>query len=251
MRLKTAIRVWALMLVSFSFLVGARMAGAEPPNAGKEPPKEALAPVKGGCFDMGDAFGDGDTDETPVHHVCLDDFSMDKYEVTQAAFQSLMGSDPSTHKDCPDCPVENVVWSEAKDYCEKAGKRLPTEAEWEYAAREGGKKVKYGAGKNEITRDDANYGSKGSEPVGKHPPNALGLYDMAGNVWEWVADWYYDDYEAYRDSATANPKGPSHGVYRVTRGGSWGLVATSSRASARNPIPPSSRFNSIGFRCAR
>ncbi len=244
MRLRVTIQAWTLIMASFSFLPGFCMAG-------EGTRKETLAPVKGGCFDMGDPFGEGDTDETPVHHVCLDDFSMDIYEVTQAAFESLMGSNPSAHEDCPDCPVENVTWFEARKYCEKAGKRLPTEAEWEYSARDAGKKVKYGTGKNEIRKSEANYGSRNTKPVGSYPPNALGLYDMAGNVWEWVADWYYDDYDAYKDFTAANPKGPSHGVYRATRGGSWGLSPTSSRVSTRNPIPPSSRFNSIGFRCAR
>ena len=239
------------MAVSFSFLPGFGMAGAGPSNAEDEPLKEALVPVKGGCFDMGDTFGLGDTDETPVHPVCLDDFSMDRYEVTRAAFESLMGSNPSANKDCPDCPVDSVTWFEADKYCEKAGKRLPTEAEWEYAARDGGKKVKYGTGKNEITRGEANYALRSAKPVGSYPSNALGLYDMAGNVWEWVADWHYDDYEAYKDITAANPKGPSVGIYRVARGGSWGLLPASSRASTRNPIPPSSRFKSVGFRCAR
>ncbi|MBI5816359.1 MAG: formylglycine-generating enzyme family protein [Nitrospinae bacterium] len=88
-----------------------------------------LVPVKGGCFDMGDTFGNGGSDEKPVHRVCLDDFKMDKYEVTQSAYQSAMGNNPSHHKDCPDCPVEQVTWDEAKGYCENVGKRLPTEAE--------------------------------------------------------------------------------------------------------------------------
>lgn len=251
MRLKMAMHVWAVMAVLFSFPFGFCTAWADPSKVGEEPQKEALAQVKSGCFDMGDTFGGGDTDETPVHHVCLDDFSMDIYEVTQAAFESLMGTNPSAHKDCPDCPVESVTWFEAKEYCEKAGKRLPTEAQWEYAAREEGKKVKYGTGKNEITKGQANFSSRSTKPVGVYPPNALGLHDMAGNVWEWVSDWYYDDYDAYKDRTTTNPKGAFRGIYRATRGGSWGLLPTSSRATSRNPLPPSSRFNSIGFRCAR
>lgn len=251
MRLKTSIRAWVFAAISFSLLPGFYMAGAGSANAGKKSQKEAMAPVKGGCFEMGDTFGGGDTDETPVHHVCLDDFSMDRYEVTQAEFESLMGTNPSAHKDCPDCPVDSVTWLEAKEYCGKAGKRLPTESEWEYSAREGGKKVKFGTGKSQISKGEANYGSRETKPVGSYPPNALGLHDMAGNVWEWASDWYYDDYDAYMNSTTANPHGPSHGIYRVTRGGSWGLIETSSRASTRNPIPPASRFNSIGFRCAK
>lgn len=252
MRSKMAVTVGIFMALSFSIASGYCMAETEL-SAGeeKEEPKEGMALVKGGCFDMGDTYGFGDTDETPVHHVCLDDFSIDKYEVTQAAFEKAMGSNPSAYKDCPDCPVESVTWFEAKEYCEKAGARLPTEAEWEYAARDGGKNVKYGTGKNEITKREANFSSRGPRPAGTYPPNSLGLYDMAGNVWEWVADWHDHDYEAYKGETTKNPKGPSHGVYRVTRGGSWGLLPTSSRVSTRNPIDPSYRFNSVGFRCAR
>ncbi|MBI4829392.1 MAG: SUMF1/EgtB/PvdO family nonheme iron enzyme [Nitrospinae bacterium] len=230
------------------------------PRAGgdKESPleiEEALAgvmvTVPGGCFDMGDLFSDGDSDETPVHRICLDGFLLDKYEAPQAAFAKVMKANPSQRRDCPHCPVEMVTWFEAKAYCEGLGKRLPTEAEWEYAAREGGKKVKFGTGKDELTRRDANVASRGPEPAGGYPPNALGLHDMAGNVWEWTADWYFDDYEAYRDREFKNPKGPSIGEFRVTRGGSWGLRASSARASARNPIRPHKGFNSVGFRCAK
>ena len=217
--------------------------------------KKALAgtmvSVPGGCFDMGDMSGAGDSDETPVHRVCLDSFMMDTHEVTQTAFEAVMKSNPSALKDCPDCPVEMAAWTEAVAYCQKLGKRLPTEAEWEYAAREGGKKVKFGTGKDELTKKDANVASRGPEPVGSYPPNALGLYDMAGNVWEWTADWYYDDYVAYEGKETVNPKGPASGGWRVTRGGSWGLAASSARAAARNPIRPDQGFNSVGFRCAK
>lgn len=246
MRFKTPILACLFALISFAFLPGFNMA-----HAGEKPQKGTMVHVKGGCFEMGDTFDVGDDDEKPVHAVCLDDFRMDKHEVTQSEFEALMRTNPSANKDCPDCPVDSVTWFEAKGYCSKAGKRLPTEAEWEYSARDGGKKVGYGTGKNELKKGEANFGSRGTKPVGTYPPNALGLHDMAGNVWEWVSDWYYDDYEAYKYTTTANPHGPSNGVYRVSRGGSWGLMDKSSRASARNPVPPASRFNSVGFRCAR
>lgn len=251
MRLKMTALAWALLTVSFSLLPGFYMAGAELPTPGEKTNKETMAPVKGGCFEMGDTFGDGNTDETPVHSVCLDDFRMDRHEVTQAEFETLMGSNPSAHKDCTDCPVESVAWFEAKDYCEKIGKRLPTEAQWEFAAREGGKKVRYGTGKNELKKGEANFTSRATKPVGIYPPNALGLYDMAGNVWEWVSDWHSHDYDEYRGATTKNPTGAARGIHRVVRGGSWGLIDKSSSASARNPIPPDSRFNSVGFRCAK
>jgi formylglycine-generating enzyme required for sulfatase activity len=215
---------------------------------GAEARKGVMVPIKGGCFDMGDTFGGGGSDEKPVHRVCLDDFKMDKYEVTQSAYQSAMGNNPSYHeKDCPDCPVEQVTWDEAKAYCENVGKRLPTEAEWEYSARDGGKNVKYGTGKNEISKSDANYDSSGTKPVGSYAPNALGLHDMAGNVWEWVADWH----GAYSSGEQKNPKGPSSGARRVVRGGSWLGDPDYVRASFRDRAVPSFRTYAGGFRCVQ
>jgi len=209
---------------------------------------------------MGDTFGDGNLDEKPVHRVCIDDFKMDKYEVTQAAFEAVMKKNPSDNV-CGDCPVEAVTWFEAKEYCEKIGKRLPTEAEWEYAAREGGKKVKYGTGKNTISESEAKYGKKQiiggtllfdltgkANPVGSFTPNALGLYDMSGNTEEWVADWYDEDY--YKNSPEKNPKGPLNGKSRVKRGGSWKLPF-GLRASSRSSGNPNNRNISTGFRCTQ
>jgi formylglycine-generating enzyme required for sulfatase activity len=225
---------------------------AQAAGHGDEAKKGAMVSVKGGCFEMGDTFGDGGADEKPVHKVCLDDFRMDKYEVTQAAYQTAMGKNPSNHENCPNCPVEEVSWDEAKAYCGKVGKRLPTEAEWEYAAREGGKKVKYGTGKNEINCNTANYGGCGgkTKPGGSHAPNALGLYDMSGNVFEWVADWYEGDY--YGKSPEKNPKGPSDGAFRVLRGGSWFIRAVDSRAAYRYLREPAHRANILhGIRCSQ
>ncbi|MBF0291751.1 MAG: SUMF1/EgtB/PvdO family nonheme iron enzyme [Nitrospinae bacterium] len=246
MRVKPAILAWTLIAFSFSVLSGFCMAEAQ-----EQLQTGTMVPVKGGCFDMGDQFNIGDDDEKPVHNVCLDDFRMDTREVTQAEFEALMGKNPSANEDCPDCPVEMVTWFEAKEYCEKSGKRLPTEAEWEYSAREGGKKIWYGNGKNELKKGEANFASRATKPVGLYPPNALGLYDMAGNVWEWVADWHSHDYNEYKGATTKNPTGATRGINRVARGGAWGLIDKLSRASARNPIPPASRFNSVGFRCVK
>jgi formylglycine-generating enzyme required for sulfatase activity len=241
---------------------------------GDEAKKGAMVSVNGGCFEMGDTFGDGDANEKPVHKVCLDDYQMDKYEVTQSAYQASMGNNPSDHKNCANCPVEQVTWDEAKSFCEKVGKRLPTEAEWEYAAREGGKKVEFGTGKNEVDCNTANYreprsylaGDCGgaSKPVGSYAPNTLGLYDMTGNVMEWVADWYGDDY--YKNSPEMNPKGPSisspgrvrwydigtkAGADRVLRGGSWYGGAGASRAAFRFYYDPTYRYFIGGFRCSQ
>jgi formylglycine-generating enzyme required for sulfatase activity len=243
---------------------------------GEEAGKGAMVSVKGGCFEMGDTFGDyqpvyGMSNEKPIHKVCLDDFKMDKYEVTQAAYQAAMGNNPSHYKNCPNCPVERVIWDEAKEFCGKVGKRLPSEAEWEYAAREEGKKVKYGTGKNEINQGEANYKGHSTKPVGSYPPNAMGLYDMAGNVLEWTGDWYDEEY--YKNSPEKNPKGPEDKpkgpeafTYRVLRGGAWDdrsiRLSRQSLTDDAHYVRASCRTigywygldkqnDSVGFRCAQ
>lgn len=128
--------------------------------------------------------------------------------------------------------------------------RLPTEAEWEYAARSGGKNEKYAGTSNESELGDyawysINSGSK-THPVGQKKPNGLGIYDMSGNVWEWVNDWYDSDY--YKNSPKNNPTGPSSGQYRVLRGGSWFTGARTTEAPDRSRYGPSIRDNGFGFR---
>lgn len=218
----------------------------------KAPP--GMVFIKGGCFDMGDTFGEGDGDERPVHKVCVNNFVIDKYEVTQADFTRSLGKNPSKFGDCPNCPVENVTWFEASEYCHRLGKRLPTEAEWEYAARERGKTVRYSTGSDAIGPNDANYSDterrvKQALPVGRYRPNALDLHDMTGNVWEWVADWYDRNY--YTISPEKNPHGPSSGEYRVLRGGSWRNNEHVMRASNRDNSEPAGSNDSYGFRCSQ
>jgi formylglycine-generating enzyme required for sulfatase activity/tRNA A-37 threonylcarbamoyl transferase component Bud32 len=208
--------------------------------------------VKGGCFEMGDVFGDGYADEKPVHEVCLDDFYIDKYEVNQRDYRKVMGGNPSHFKD-NDLPVDNVTWTDAKEFCEKTGGRLPTEAEWEYAARGGGKKAKWAGAKNESgLKDyawyDFNSRSK-THPVGKKMTNALGIYDMSGNVYEWVADWF--DGEYYAMGVIKNPKGPEKGRYRVLRGGSWNASPRYLYTTVRMKLRPDSTNNNNGFRCSK
>ncbi|MCK9232756.1 MAG: SUMF1/EgtB/PvdO family nonheme iron enzyme [Syntrophales bacterium] len=212
--------------------------------------------VKGGCYRMGDTFGDGDGDEKPVHEVCVNDFYIGKYEVTQGQWQNIMGNNPSYSKNCGDnCPVEQVSWNDAQQFISRlnsqSGKqyRLPTEAEWEYAARSGGKSEKY-AGGNDVDTVAWYKDNSGSQtnPVGRKQPNGLGLYDMSGNVWEWCHDWYGSDF--YRNSGRDNPGGPSSGSYRVLRGGCWNYDAASSRAAIRGRSHPGVRKSFLGFRLA-
>ncbi|MBF0506507.1 MAG: formylglycine-generating enzyme family protein [Nitrospirae bacterium] len=214
--------------------------------------------VKGGCYQMGDTFGDGYTDEKPVHEVCLDDFYMGKYDVTQGQWQAVMGNNPSRFKDCGDnCPVEMVSWNNAQEFISKLNKpsggkkyRLPTEAEWEYAARSGGRREKY-AGSDDIDSVawcGSNSGGT-THPVGTKSPNGLGIYDMNGDVWQWVQDWYGPNY--YSKSARNNPRGPGSGSDRVIRGGSWSSGLNSVWASLRGYVAPDVRGSLIGFRVLR
>jgi len=197
---------------------------------------ENMVLIPAGKFMMGSAESNQDG-ERPVHEVSLDSFYMDMYEVTQAAYEGVMEKNPSHFKGA-DRPVEQVTWQEAKQYCQKLEKRLPTEAEWEYAAR-GGTITKYSWG-DEFSED---YGwfSKETHPVGGKKPNDFGLYDMVGNVDEWVQDWYGYDY--YKSSPTTNPQGPSSGKLKVRRGGNLGF------STARGFYIPTGKDSSLGFRC--
>ena len=217
-------------------------------SSGSGQSKDGMVWIEGGTFMMGS--NDGGSDEKPVHQVTVNGFYMDKTEVTQAEYERVMGNNPSSFKNCPDCPVESVSWDDAKAYCEKVGKRLPTEAEWEYAARAGSTtKYYWGNGAPDAYAwYDGNSGQK-THPVGQKQPNAWGLYDMSGNVWEWCSDWYNEDY--YANSPAQDSKGPSSGTGRVLRGGSWFNLPESLRSANRVRNGPDDRFINNGFRCVR
>lgn len=200
-----------------------------------------------GEFLMGCSPGDSECsdDEKPAHPVRITKgFWMSESEVTQAAYQKVIGSNPSNFKGA-DLPVEEVNWDEAAAYCKAVGGRLPTEAEWEYAARGGDSRARYGELK-QIAWYNENSGSK-THPVKGLLPNRFGLYDMLGNVWEWNADWY----GPYRAGAQIDPKGPATGTSHVLRGGSWVFDSRGSRASNRDRLVPGGRNYGYGFRCAR
>ncbi len=214
--------------------------------------------VKGGCFQMGDTFGEGGDDEKPVHEVCVDDFYIGQYEVTQGEWESIMGTNPSYFKGNVNRPVENVSYDDVRKFIKKlrqrTGKRyrLPTEAEWEYAARSGGKDELFAGTSDLLELEEYAWydGNSDSEthPVGQKEPNGLGLYDMSGNVWEWVSDRF--DAKYYERSPKNNPKGPLGGEYMVLRGGSWGNTPVFTRVADRNVYDPWHRSGLNGFRLA-
>jgi formylglycine-generating enzyme required for sulfatase activity len=196
-------------------------------------------------------------DDQPAHKISIDAFYLDTHEVTNtdyARFVSATDAAKPWHwpkgivaKDEERWPVTNVNWAEADAYCRWAGKRLPTEAEWERAARGGLDRKRYPWG-DEGGRGRAHTGSaNGPTTVGSFAANAYGLFDMAGNVWEWTSDWYERDY--YAVSVDKNPTGPATGSYRVIRGGGW--TEGAQMASFRNYADPEMRTLIIGFRCAK
>jgi len=190
---------------------------------------------------------EGASNKTP-HKVYLDGYFIDQREVIQKDYVKLRGANPSKFIG-DDLPVDQVNWFEAKGYCAKLGKRLPTEAEWEKAAR-GGKQTLYFWGDNMDPAyswfDDNSDGH--THLVGKRKPNAYGLYDTSGNVWEWVADWYDKTY--YERSPAKNPQGPETGEERGLRGGSWYSGSRHLTAATRYWSAPHVRNSNFGFRCA-
>jgi len=229
-----------------------------------------------GEYQTGSPEGLGDPDEQPRHKVRLDAFYIEKYEVTTADYMKLVtatganypewakpggkfnidtGSEPyykrlfGVFRGCPTCPVIGVSVKDAQAYCAAGNRRLPTEAEWEAAAR-GGSDAAYSFGESpaqaaDYAWYDANSGGK-PHPVGGRKPNKFGLYDMHGNVWEWVSDLYERDY--YYKSPNRDPGGPAGGAENVVRGGSWAFDADSLRSGNRASTYKAN--DDIGFRCA-
>ena len=213
--------------------------------------------VQGGTFTMGATSEQGSdvvSDEKPAHKVTPSSYYIGETEVTQELWQAVMGSNPSYFKGAK-LPVEQVSWEDCQEFIRKlnqmTGKsfRLPTEAEWEFAARGGSRSNHYKySGSNNLSSVAWYWDNSGEKthPVGQKSPNELGLYDMSGNVYEWCADWYGD----YSSSAQTNPKGPSNGSSRVIRCGGWFGNAWNCRVSYRNFIRPSFSFSYLGLRLA-
>lgn len=229
--------------------------------------------VPAGEFLTGSTNNDSvsDSDEKPQHTISLDAFWIDEHEVTNAQYSQCVSAGScqppsSTSSDTrsdyygnskfDNYPVIHVSWDDAKNYCGWAGKRQPTEAEWEKAARgplTGSGDARIYPWGSEFDPSRLNFGSQQRDtmPVGSYPNGAspYGALDMAGNVWEWVADWYDGNY--YSTSPRANPTGATSGSYRVLRGGAWDDFRNNLRAAFRYEVTPGSRLFTIGFRCSQ
>ena len=240
----------------------ARKRAAAAKAAAEESRREAEAVIVGmefvwvpaGEYLMGSESEEADDDEQPLTRVWISQgFFLGKYEVTQAEWETVMGGNPSVFDECgPDCPVEQVSWYDVQEFIGRLNAavgeeryRLPTVAEWEYAARAGTSGDRYG-NPAAIAWYDGNSGDR-THPVGEKAPNAWGLHDMLGNVWEWVGDWYGD----YPGGSVTDPRGPRSGSKRVIRGGSWVNYARSCRASGHGGNSPGSRGYDLGFRLLR
>jgi len=191
-------------------------------------------------------------DEFPQHEVTLTKpYFMGKYEVMQEQWEAVMGSNPSRRTKGAKFPVTDVSWEDCQEFIKKlndntkGGYRLPTEAEWEYACR-AGTSTAYSVG-DSLTKSDANVDGKDIKAVGNYKPNAFGLYDMHGNVWEWCEDWN----GVYQAGSVTDPKGPATGERRVLRGGSFTGDVSRARSSVRSGNSPSTRYSGLGFRLAR
>jgi formylglycine-generating enzyme required for sulfatase activity len=225
----------------------------------RENPKDGLKYVwiPPGTFMMGCSPGDSECedDEKPAHRVTITKgFWIGQTEVTVAAYKRFAAATgkymPAPPRENPgwanvNMPVVYAIWTDSRGYCQWVGGRLPTEAEWEYAARGGSTEARYSPLDEVAWYTDNSRG--GPHDIAQKRANAFGLYDMLGNVWEWVSDWYDDRY--YQKSPSQDPAGPSSGAYRVVRGGAWYSVPSSVRLSGRDNNDPVDRNHNIGFRC--
>jgi len=222
--------------------------------------RKQMVHVRGGTFRMGCTAEQNDCadNEKPVHQVQVSDFEIGKYEVTQEVWEAVMGENPSHFKGCSQCPAEHVSWEDVQAFLKQLNEvtgsryRLPTEAEWEYAARGGQRSRGYPYAGSETPGSVAWYGRNSwgaTHPVGQKHPNELGLYDMSGNVWEWVADCWHADYVGVPSDKSAWQSGDCS--VRVLRGGSWDDVPGDIRSTGRGSDTAGSLGSKVGFRLAR
>ncbi|NLW31847.1 MAG: formylglycine-generating enzyme family protein [Fibrobacter sp.] len=225
--------------------------------------------ITGGSFTMGD--NNGEADEVPEHEVAISSFSLDRYQVTEKEYDSCVRAGkctPAHYDNCmvwsrgkfmsvkvpssyrnPDYPVVCITWYQAQAYCRFKGKTLPSEAQWEYAAK-AGQKYTYAWGDSPPSSQNCPFSEKKHpQKTGSYKPNSWGLYDMTGNVWEWVSDFYERDY--YSFSEKRDPQGPQAGLYRVIRGGGWYSGKKQLRITNRHWFSPAYPEVSIGFRCTK
>jgi formylglycine-generating enzyme required for sulfatase activity len=263
---RTVILLLAVMSASAVWGPGQHVVTLEPIDAGslpsrtysgggQHPAEPEMIFVQGGSFWMGcsqEQQGSCEDDESPLHSVTVSNFHIGRYEITQAQWRLIMGHNPSEFKD-DNLPVEMVSWNDVQAFIarlnEVTGKyyRLPTEAEWEYAARGGNQMVgcKYSGSHNLYNVGWFADNSAGTpHAVGTKLPNELGIYDMSGNVWEWCIDWY----GSYPASEQCDPMGVAAGSGRVSRGGGWDNNARHCRVAYRSHNNPGSRFRYQGFR---
>ena len=267
--MKRSLSFFSVVLVLFQLLALLHPAKAQAPKEITNSIGMKLLLIPKGTFMMGSPEseeGHQRNNETQHEVTISKDYYLGVYEVTQAQYEKVMGKNPSLFQGAivgnenADLPVDNVSWDDVVEFCKKlsdlpeekkAGRmyRLPTEAEWEYACR-AGSKTAYSFDDEEGLLPEYGWFSRNSSrrthTVGLLEPNAWGLHDMHGNVWEWCSDWY----EEYPKGAVSDPTGPKEGSDRVIRGGSWDYEAAHCRSANRNGRDPSFRFDYYGFRVA-
>lgn len=262
-----SIRTYISAFVPLMLFLGSLHFGQTPSDRKTEKAEDkSMTLIPGGRFIMGKGSRPIDPakqyKDNPAHEVILDTFYIDKTEVTNAQYQTFCQAtkhnlpefwsrkEYPSGPEFPDHPVMGISYSDALAYAAWAGKRLPTEAEWEYAAK-GGLTDKDFPNGNDLTSTEANFAPDGKSPlkVGSFPANGYGLFDMSGNVVEWVADYYDKDY--YSNSPRENPQGPVIGRFRVVRGGGWHSGESCCRINYRNALPSNWADFNVGFRCAK
>jgi formylglycine-generating enzyme required for sulfatase activity len=261
--MKTWFTIFALL---GAWVISPEISAETPPVIEKDPVEMVVIPA--GTFIRGSAPGEGRLDEQPKRKIYLNSFAIDKYEVSNARYIAFLeetlhkpplnvyGDGPlSGEKDIADLPVVQVTWHDAVDYCFWAGKRLPTEAEWEKAGRGSDSRL-YPWGKEPPTPDRAQFdrewdGKKTFRKVNSLPEgqSSFGVYQLSGNVREWTQDWY--DAEYYANGPDRNPRGPETGILKAIRGGSWRSFDSDIRVTSRGKGGFALKTHGIGFRCAR